>query len=257
MAKSLLNKSALLQKESGTHQIPAWWYCVMDKNLNIKRAWNFITVLYMQIYTLCVTHYRDPWVGEDILCGVSSPDVDLQHLSNQLLKQNTQQFRTRSKLNLLWFYIWNVSYFDHTSLLLTFSPCCNVNKWSYYAIALQNSVMQINHFLLMFFFSTWGALSEITREQRSMHYFKAALISQQKKIVKIYDVDIDHILANNWLFTHPAETEQHSYILSSTCVHLMNVATKFTPFNSFQDSKNSWNIPRNFWLFGCFVLHYV
>ena len=56
----------ILQNESGINQTSPWRYWVMDEILNIERAWSFCTVLYMQLYTVSVTQYRDPWVGEDI-----------------------------------------------------------------------------------------------------------------------------------------------------------------------------------------------
>lgn len=37
--------------------------------------------------------YRDPRVGEDVLCCVSSLSIDLQHLSDQLLQQQQKAFR--------------------------------------------------------------------------------------------------------------------------------------------------------------------
>lgn len=57
--------------------------------------------------------YRDPRVGEDVLRCVSSLNIDLQHLSDQLLQQQQKAFRKTLQFGQQQAKIWVLNIF-HT-----------------------------------------------------------------------------------------------------------------------------------------------
>lgn len=64
-------------------------HVVLKERVFLKRDYNELKLYDLScMWRNAAVRYRDPAVGEDILCRVSHLHIDLQHFSNQLLQED-------------------------------------------------------------------------------------------------------------------------------------------------------------------------
>lgn len=84
------NNNFILQSKAGSEVVRCYFQIILINRCSKICMCN----IHANIGANGAVSYRDPRVGEDVLCCVSSLNVNLQHLSNQLLQHETPSFRT-------------------------------------------------------------------------------------------------------------------------------------------------------------------